>query len=269
MRIRATITIAILGALSAAAIGYGAASASIPSSTAAQQRHQSAAPQAAVARPTGPGSLYTPVPNCRVGNTAAAGGKIPNGGSRDFQVAGTSGFAAQGGAAGGCRVPAYATAVSARLTAFSATANGAFTAYPTGGPGGPGTLYYAKGVNVTTGATLQLGSAGKITVKNTSGPAYTAIDVNGYYTPQIHAVLGGLGGIVSGSSLVLSNTKVATGYYRVEIGRDLVGCTAIASVDSNNAWYATAQIEDGYVYAGTFNPAGEYQDLYWTLSVVC
>ncbi|CAN7452500.1 hypothetical protein LJR027_002824 [Terrabacter sp. LjRoot27] len=116
-----------------------------------------------------PMSVFVPLKNCRVAATATAGGKIPNGATRNFQVTGTTGFPAQGGTSGGCGVPSYATAVSARLSSAFADANGVFVMYPTGAPVGQGSLYYAKGVNVTTAGTAQIGTGGKVRVCCTDG----------------------------------------------------------------------------------------------------
>jgi hypothetical protein len=275
MRLSKKFTVATLIALGAAGGGFGVASAVSPTpppspnagaATAAMPRGPLSA--SAVIAPSNPMSLYVPLKNCRAVATATAGGKIPNGATRDFQMTGTTGFTTQGGTSGGCGIPAYATAVSARVTSTASDANGAFIAYPTGTPVGQGTLYYAKGVNVTTGSNLQIGTAGKITVKNVQGPSHLAIDVNGYYSPQIHAVLSYNGGVYTGSPLVLSSTRLSTGSYRVQIDRDLNGCTPTASINGS-AYFASAYVSGGYVYAGTYAPNGTPTDLYWTLDVSC
>jgi len=275
MRLTKKFTVATLIALGAAGGGFGVASAVSPTpppspnagaATAAMPRGTVSA--SAVVAPSNPMSLYVPLKNCRAVATATAGGKIPNGATRDFQITGTTGFPTQGGTAGGCGIPAYATAVSARITSTAADANGAFIAYPTGTPIGQGSLYYAKGVNVTTGATLQIGTGGKVTVKNVLGPAHLALDVNGYYSPQIHAVLNYNGGVYTGSPRVLASTRLGTGSYRVQIDRDLNGCTPTASINGS-AYFASAYVSGSYVYAGTYAPNGTPTDLYWTLDVSC
>lgn len=49
--------------------------------------------------------LFVPLPPCRIIDTRFAGGKMVPAQQRDFKVAGTAGFEAQGGNGGGCGVP--------------------------------------------------------------------------------------------------------------------------------------------------------------------
>lgn len=268
MNLSRKITLTVAGALAAGALGYGISAAS-PASHNGPATTQSAADiRKLMSAPAHPESLYVPLTNCRIVNTAVAGGRIPNGSARNFQVTGTLGFPGQGGQNGGCGVPSYATAVSARISSNGALGNGAFIAYPTGTPTGQGTLYYAKGVNVTTGATLQVGAAGKVTVKNVAGPAFTAIDVNGYYAPQIHALIASNGAIVSGTPQVVSSTRTSTGSYTIAINQDLTGCTAVSGMDGG-AFFSSAVISGNSLFGGTYNVTGARQDLYWTFTVLC
>ncbi len=260
-----------LGVAGSVALGIGVAGASAPVAANGPGHATANAPvKPAVTIQSNPEAVYTPVKNCRLVNTAVAGGVIPGGGTRSFYISGTGGFTGQGGTSGGCGIPFSATAISARVTATSATANGAFVAYPTGTPVGQGTLYYAKGVNVTTGATLQLGpgTGQRLTVKDVSGPAQLIIDVNGYYSPQIQAVLNYNGGIYAGTTRVLSSTNTGTGTYQVAVDRDLTGCTPIASV-YGGPYFATAVVSGSTVYATTYSASGTPTNLYWSLVVDC
>ena len=271
MKIVTKIAAAALGAVVVGAGGYGLSAANAdgpsgPNSSTALRAAQTRTLAAVV--PAKPDSVYVALSNCRIVDTATAGGRIPNGSTRVFQATGTVGFSTQGGHAGGCGVPDYATAVSARLTATGELAAGAFVAYPTGRPTGQGTLYYAKAANVTTGVNLQVSPTGAISIKDVGGPAYTIVDVNGYFAPQIHAVLNYNGGVRSGTPQVLSSTHVSTGSYQVSIGRDLTGCTPIASI-FGGAFIASASISGNTVYAGTYTTSGTAVDLYWTLTVLC
>lgn len=225
-----------------------------------------------LAAPANLESVYVPLSNCRLVNTGVAGGRIPAGSTRNFQVTGTAGFPGQGGTSGGCGVPTDATAVSARLTGTGVLSNGAFVAFPTGTPTGQGTLYYAKGLNLTTGLNLQIGTGGKSSIKNVGGSAFTIIDVNGYWVPQIHAVLSPSGGIYAGSPRVLSSTNPSPGHYTVTVDRDLTGCTPIASV-YGGPYYATAVVSGHSVFATTYYGfganVGTPLNLYWSLTVDC
>src|SRR5699024_452611 len=71
-----------------------------------------------------------PVTPCRAVDTRIAGGRIAAGGSRGFDVFGTSSFAGQGGDTGGCGVPSYASAVAINLISTQPLGTG----YLRGGP---------------------------------------------------------------------------------------------------------------------------------------
>jgi hypothetical protein len=246
--------VAVLAAFSAGAIGYGVASAApggppVPAPQGAPHQVLPAAGNGNSPRPPArPDSVYVPVKDCRIVNTSAAGGKIPNGGTRSFYVVGSAGFTAQGGQSGGCGIPVTATAISARVSSVSASGNGSFAVYPTGTPDGYGTLYYAKGVNVTTGATLQLGpGTGKVlTARNTLGPAHLVINVNGYYDEQIGGMITPSGTVYSGSNHIVSASVVSTGVYRVTLDRDVSYCTPMVDTYSGRGVYGSA-----YAFAGT------------------
>ncbi|GAA5034033.1 hypothetical protein GCM10023258_34410 [Terrabacter aeriphilus] len=279
MRRTTRLTTATLLALGTATAGVGlalaspSASAATPTPPPAPAANRAApapspalAPAAVIADPM---SVYVPLMNCRLVATATAGGKIPNGSTRTFQVTGTTGFPTQGGTSGGCGVPSYATAVSARVSSTAADANGVFIAYPTGTPVGQGTLYYGKGVNVTTGANLQVGTGGRITVKNVLGPAHLAIDVNGYFTPQIQGHVELDGTLTSGTPLVLSSTRLATGVFQLTTARDVSRCAAHAAPDGSGAFVANAvpagRAVNVYTYALNDTPT----NIRFTVSVTC
>jgi hypothetical protein len=79
--------------------------------------------------------VYTPVTPCRAFDTRTAGGALgPGGLPRSFVVAGTDGFEAQGGKAGGCGVPlGPATAVVLNLVAVDPSGMGHLRAWPADG----------------------------------------------------------------------------------------------------------------------------------------
>lgn len=229
MKLVSKLCLVAAAAVTAASLGYGisAANPTTPSNETGSSAPSGAqlSTLLAAADPSRTEALYVPLSNCRIVSTGVAGGRIPNGSSRNFQVTGTAGFPAQGGTTGGCGIPVTATAVSARLTSFGALGNGAFIAFPTGTPTGQGTLYYAKGVNVTTGANLQIGAGGKITIKNVAGPAFTAIDVNGYFVPQLNAFVASDGTLTfTSGGRAVSSTHESTGNYVVTFDRDVSTC---------------------------------------------
>ncbi|MER7073884.1 hypothetical protein [Terrabacter sp. NPDC000476] len=277
MRRTTRLTTATLLALGTATAGVGLALASPTASAAtptpppvppANRLAPAPAPAPAVVI-SDPMSVYVPLMNCRIVATATAGGKIPNGSTRTFRVTGTTGFPTQGGTSGGCGVPSYATAVSARVSSTAADANGVFIAYPTGTPVGQGTLYYGKGVNVTTGANLQVGTGGQITVKNVLGPAHLAIDVNGYFTPQIQAHVELDGTLTSGTPLVLSSTRPATGVFLVSTARDVSRCAAHAAPDGSGGYVANAVVSGSSITIYTYALNGTPTNIRFTVSATC
>ncbi len=74
--------------------------------------------------------VFTKVPPCRVVDTRTTGALASGGGTRHFVIAGTEGFEAQGGLAGGCGIPYGATAVAVNLVAVGPSGNGHFRAFP-------------------------------------------------------------------------------------------------------------------------------------------
>ncbi|MEJ7650418.1 MAG: hypothetical protein WKF57_15505 [Nakamurella sp.] len=213
--------------------------------------------------------LYSPVAPCRIVDTRNTT-PLASGSTRSFYVAGTFGFAPQGGKTGGCGVPLGATSVSVSVTAIDPSNPGFLQAWPSDNVNAKVTVLNYGTQGITSGATigLALGAAAQLKVKNSGGPTDLAIDVTGYYRPQIHAVLNSTGGIYSGSPRVLSSTNLATGSYRVQLDIDPTDCTPIASI-FGSAYFASAYVSGGYIYANTYAPGGALTNLYWTLDVMC
>lgn len=78
--------------------------------------------------------VYTPVTPCRILDTRVAGGAIPAGTSRGYDVSTWwfSTFEPQGGVDGDCNIPARPAAVAVNLAAVSPASAGYLTAYPHG-----------------------------------------------------------------------------------------------------------------------------------------
>jgi hypothetical protein len=75
--------------------------------------------------------VYTPVNPCRIIDTRVAGGALTGGTpgpTRQFKVAGSAGFDAQGGNVSGCGVPIGATAVLVNFVAVNAQGAGTMRA---------------------------------------------------------------------------------------------------------------------------------------------
>jgi hypothetical protein len=271
-RIKVAVIAAVAASVGSALYGVaGAVSPGAPPSPNAPNAAVAHAQAAAVSVPAGTqNDVFTPIRPCRIADTRLGGGIIVNGATRTLQVTGSTGFTGQGGTSTGCGIPSTADAVALSLTAVGETSSGHVTVYPSGTPRPLATaLSFSKAVTITGNTDATIGSAGQISAfVGASGGTHLVVDVDGYYSPQIHAVLSAGGGILSGTPLVLSNTHLGTGSYRVQIGRDLTGCTPIASINGS-AFIASSYISGGFVYANTYTTSGTPLDLYWTLSVFC
>ena len=207
-------------------------------------------------------STFRPITPCRIVNTTLAGGILANGATRTYYVGGTIGFIAQGGKGGGCGIPVGATAIAATVTAATPLQHGFLRMWPAGQTEPNATiLSYPQGIAGNTGATIGIatGAAKALTVKNHGGPAHLIIDVTGYYSEQMHALVGMSGLIYSGSGAAVSagSINAAEGYFKVTWNRDVEFCTAVVDPFSGNGIYATANNLNGkqtQVYMWTLDP---------------
>lgn len=100
---------------------------------------------------------YVPVDPCQVVNTGRLHKKLAKKATRTYVVAGSAGFATQGGNAHGCRVPTSAVAVSLNLLATKATKSGTVAVSPGDKQPKQVFLAYRAKHTVTAGLTLRLG----------------------------------------------------------------------------------------------------------------
>ncbi|HEU0152899.1 MAG TPA: hypothetical protein VFQ84_06105 [Arenimonas sp.] len=160
----------------------------VSGSSAAQPAEADATPQA-----IGDASrdlVYVPVTPCRVIDTRLAGGPIPAGGTRDFDIAAATDYTAQGGAATNCNVGNVGTIGSAviNFTVVTPSIAGFITAYEAGG-----TLPLAATVNYVAGdirgnlaiVPLDSSSAGADISVYTFAQTHVVGDIVGYFiAPQ-------------------------------------------------------------------------------------
>ncbi|MCU1497995.1 MAG: hypothetical protein JWM47_1948 [Acidimicrobiales bacterium] len=134
---------------------------------------------------------YVPVTPCRIVDTRLAGGALTTRATRSFRVTGT-GLAPQGGAAGGCGVPAAATAVVASVTAVDPSANGYARVWPAGQAMPNATLLnFSAGQSITNTGALSLATGpGGLSLGNFGATTHYVIDVAGYYTEAAAATAG-------------------------------------------------------------------------------
>lgn len=128
---------------------------------------------------SGASSTYEAVTPKRIldtrNGTGAPAGKVGPGGTLELQV---SGFQTAEGP-----VPAGITAVVLNLTVTGTTASTDVRAYPTGG-GIPTVSNLNAGANRTVPnlVTVQVGTGGKVTLRNSGGSVHLIADIAGYYS---------------------------------------------------------------------------------------
>lgn len=134
--------------------------------------------------------VFTPITPCRIINTTVSGGPITAGSTRNFVVAGTTGFAAQGGNTIGCGIPrGPAVAAVINYVAVNPTGAGDLRVTPFGTPVPlASVINYAAvpGLNVANGVATKLCSPGAscgfdITIQGDSSTTGLVADVMGYY----------------------------------------------------------------------------------------
>ncbi|MDA8105303.1 MAG: hypothetical protein M0Z71_07940 [Nitrospiraceae bacterium] len=158
--------------------------------------------------------LFTPVAPCRIVDTRVAGGRIDAGTQRNFYVVGAAAnFASQGGTAGGCGIPAGATAVMINYVAVGPAGPGDLRAWPYGStmPNSSVINYAAyAGLNLANGLVQPICDStattctSDLTVQADVSSTHLVADVMGYY--QKYPGVNVAGGLAADARL-----KVVTG----------------------------------------------------------
>lgn len=224
-----------------------------------------------VARPQ---SIYETLPRCRV--FSSEGKTIPVNALTTYVVSGTTGFEKQGGQAGGCGVPASATAVSLSLSTSRSGADGAVIIYPAGVAS---TALRSASIlaqkTLTTETTATLGVDGKIRLKPSAAAAVEGT-VAGYFAPPIAGLVSPGGAIYSGGARFVSATNPSAGVYQVKIDRDVTYCTPVVTpYNAGSGVYGVAYAFSGdtvVVYTWYISSTSHVETLYsfyFYLSVFC
>ena len=133
---------------------------------------------------------YVAVAPCRAVDTRkASAGVMQVGATRDFVLAGTADFTAQGGTDGGCGIPVGASTVTVSLTATSIAGTGVLYSRPAGSNGSfTGIVNYNRAAGSTTiGQTLpiRVGTGAGLSVRATGARTHFVVDVTGYFREPI------------------------------------------------------------------------------------
>ena len=137
--------------------------------------------------------LFVPLPPCRIIDTRAAGGIIVAGTTRAFRVAGTTGFAGQGGAPAGCGVPISAStpeaaAVMINLVAVDVQGKGNLRAWAFGQaqPLATSINFQKIDMNIANGLIIPIAGlstlSADLNVQANFSNAHLVADVTGYFT---------------------------------------------------------------------------------------
>lgn len=227
-------------------------------------------------QPSPASTVYVPITPCRILDTRLiTGGKLGDGTTRSYMVAGSTGFAAQGGNPAGCGIPTNATAISVGLTANGPTANGYLRAWPSAIATEPTAtvLTYLKGPGNISTPTLSItpGVAKGITVRNHVATIDLVIDVTGYYVTQTHLIILADGTVWYGTNGHLKSLthNPNSGLYELTFDRSLDGCNVLTSsndardVQAVGSWGgSTLDVSTSHEAAGVFSAADESFQLF-------
>lgn len=168
--------------------------------------------------------------------------------TREFYVAGTANFPAQGGKSGGCGVPKHASSIAATVTAVAPEGTGFMRAWPIGAAAPTATMlnFERSTGGVGTGATVTIKpwtvtSAPGLNIRNFGAPSHLVVDVTGYYTSPIWATVNTAGNVVYSSGSTIGSTRPAVGVYEITFDSTISGCATIAT-SSSNLFHAAAYV---------------------------
>jgi hypothetical protein len=243
-------------------------------------------------------ALFTPIVPCRIIDTRNAGGPIPDGTTRSFFVAGTSGFTQQGGTSGGCGIP-FPAAVAAVINYTVVTPVSPFAPFPVGGnlrvtPFGTavplasiinwqaGTIAIANGIATKLCGAESCESDITIQVDSfdgtTHGSTHLVADVMGYYRAGLIVNVQddpefGLS-LLPGSTAGTSVNRVTNGQYHVKFPFDVSKCAGVASAVTGggiaNVQMGTPSNDQATVFIVNFNAGNlNFLNVGFSLAAVC
>ena len=210
--------------------------------------------------------VYARMKPCRVFDTTKTQ-KIPANSAKSFLISGPGDYAAQGGAANGCGVPASAQAVSINVTAINGAAAGTLSAMPYAQATSTTTVRFPVTAPETIGGVVDL-LQNRITLRTTN--TVNAIgDVTGYYAEQIRGRINSDGSLGVSTSRVVSSALYGVGYYEVVIDRPVSECVVQASIDGSGPYPMSSYTLGSKVVAQIYDLAGASSNRYWKFIVAC
>jgi hypothetical protein len=216
---------------------------------------------------------FITVAPCRIIDTRVAGGMLAST-ARNFKA--VAPYAAQGGAAAGCGIPAGITAVQVNVGAISQLSSAGYVkGWATGATEPHASLVnFDKSGPTANMVTVPVNGSGNFTLK-TSGKAHLFVDIAGYYVKPLYVSLTPGGAVYAGiSSGVVSTTHPSTGFYTVTFNRNIRSCAAVGSDMifsgtrdispdvTNNADANTVNLQ-------VTNSSNANEDTFLTLSLTC
>lgn len=216
--------------------------------------------------------LYVPVTPCRIVDTRTYGQRFASLTVRSFYVGGTFGFAPQGGKSGGCGIPTTAKVVSATFTAVDPAADsyGYLRAWAAGTSEPQATLlnYNADRISIGGQVPLRSGAGTDLTMKNYYGSTDLVIDVNGYYTQQLHAYISSSGTVYDHSGRLVSAVNNSAGSYTLTWDRNLDTCSGVASSDISG-YIMSVYVSGNVSYVYVDDNAGNASNYYYHVVLSC
>lgn len=181
-------------------------------------------------------TTFTEINPCRLVDTRSTGGKIAAGATRIFTVASTGpAFAAQGGKANGCGIPAGATSIEATFSAIDA-GDGFLRVWPANAAEPNATfMNFTPTFNASNTGTVAINKCPSIcfigrdlAVKAFGASTHVVVDVNGYYERKMAAYVFSDGTLFT-SNRAVSAVRTGLGTYEVTFDRNISNCIPRAS----------------------------------------
>jgi hypothetical protein len=224
-------------------------------------------------------AVYVPITPCRIVDTRSGTGTngtpITNAQTRTYYVAGTFGFAPQGGKSGGCGILPGAVSIAAVVTGVQPSHGGYIRAWPNGQAEPTATILNYGTISTGTGATVSINpnSTYSLKLRNYGGPTDVVVDVTGYYAKQLGGFISPSGGTYAGSSRIVSSTRITDpGVYEVKFDRDVRYCSAVASAYYYNYYASTdpyGAASADTVRVRLFSSAGAAVNGYFAITINC